>query len=248
MGTTMECKLCHKKKPIRKSHIIPEFFYRPGYDEKGRLFEVRYGVYKDKYIQKGIREQLMCLDCEQFLNNNYERYFHNFWYKKKNLPEESLDKIYIVRSLDYAKTKLFLLSILWRASVASGKDFTEVVLGPHENKIREMLLNKDPKDQFNYQIFATLLLVPGTNNICGEFIMFPIVCRYDARRIYVFTFGGCIWNYVVSSHPIGYPVDVCSLSEKGNIAMPTINLTDFPPVRKFISAQVNRFNIVGSSN
>src|SRR3989304_4401196 len=196
MGTTMECKLCQKKKSLRKSHIIPEFFYRPGYDEKGRLFVVRQGISEDRYIQKGIREYLLCSECEHFLNDNYEKYFHEFWYEKKNMPKEAVSNIYKVRGLDYAKAKLFLL--------------------------------------------------PDSNSICGEFIMSPIVCRYDARHLYVFTFGGCIWNFVVSSHPIGYPVDVCSLSNKGTITMPTISLTDFPPVKKFISAQVGRFGVAGS--
>jgi hypothetical protein len=245
MGTTMECKLCHKKKPLRKSHIIPEFFYRPGYDEKGRLFVVREGISEDRYIQKGIREYLLCSECEHFLNDNYEKYFYEFWYKKKNILKETVGKIYKVIGLDYAKAKLFLLSILWRASVASGKDYNQVMLGPHESIIRDMILSKDPKDPSNYQIFATLLLLPDSNTICGEFIMSPIVCRYDARHLYVFTFGGCIWNFVVSSHPIGYPVDVCSLSDKGTITMPTMILTDFPPVKKFISAQIGRFGASG---
>ena len=33
----MKCKLCLKENKLSRSHIIPEFFYKPLYDEKHRI-------------------------------------------------------------------------------------------------------------------------------------------------------------------------------------------------------------------
>jgi len=244
----MICKLCNKDLPLRKSHIIPEFFYRPGYDEKGRLFAMYEGILKDRYIQKGIREELLCGGCEQFLNDNYEKYFYSFWYKKQNMPSKADGNVYWVRGIEYGQFKLFLLSILWRAGVAKGKDYASVSLGPHEKIIRNMILKKDPGPETKYQIFAVLLLLPGTKDICSGFIMPPIASHIDARHLYVFAFGGCVWNFVVSSHPFGVPVDGFALSDKGTMLMPTIDLTDFPPVDKFMKSQIKAFKIAASKS
>lgn len=34
------CKLCLKEKELMFSHIIPEFFYEPMYDEKHRFMQI----------------------------------------------------------------------------------------------------------------------------------------------------------------------------------------------------------------
>jgi len=33
----MKCKICCQQKELRDSHIIPEFFYKPMYDDKHRF-------------------------------------------------------------------------------------------------------------------------------------------------------------------------------------------------------------------
>ena len=64
----MKCRLCLKEKPIQNSHIIPEFLYKPLYDNLHRFKSLStLPEIKIEYKQKGIREKLLCRDCEQYI-------------------------------------------------------------------------------------------------------------------------------------------------------------------------------------
>lgn len=59
------CKLCQKERELKYSHIIPEYFYTPIYDENHRFMEISPQSEKlVKFNQKGVREFLLCKDCE----------------------------------------------------------------------------------------------------------------------------------------------------------------------------------------
>ena len=113
----MKCVLCRQEAPLLKSHIVPEFLYRPHYDENHRalLFDKRDAPYT--MVQKGIRERLLCAECEARLQV-FEDYLARFWFKQRPLPAVIASSEVVLTGIDYAQFKLFLLSIVWRASVA----------------------------------------------------------------------------------------------------------------------------------
>ena len=48
-----------------RSHIIPEFFFKPLYDEKGRYHQYSADPEQKTLVhQKGLREYLFCRECE----------------------------------------------------------------------------------------------------------------------------------------------------------------------------------------
>ncbi len=49
---------------MRASHIIPEFIYSPIYDDKHRMVLLETDERYASFQQKGIREHLLCQDCE----------------------------------------------------------------------------------------------------------------------------------------------------------------------------------------
>src|SRR6266849_5839504 len=110
------CKLCREDKPLCSSHIIPEFLYRPLYDDNHRAIEVSLIPKKAHLLQKGYREPLLCFECEQRINK-YEVYFRDIWYEKKKLPPVVMRQYVEINGIDYTLFKLFHLSIVWRASV-----------------------------------------------------------------------------------------------------------------------------------
>ena len=197
----MKCGLCLKNAELRNSHVIPEFLYEPLYDSKHRAMGVHgQGHKKWQYLQKGLREKLLCQNCEQLLNDYYEKYFHNFWFVNSPIPFEcETDKIYEISGIDYAKFKLFHLSILFRASISSLPTFAQVALGPHEEKIRAMLINHDPGMCSDYQMFA-YVVVKKDGSVVQHLISQPIRFKSDSHTIYNIMFGGCAWHYMVSSH------------------------------------------------
>ncbi len=76
----MTCRLCQRHKPLQNSHVVPEFFYKPSYDEKHRIY-ARIGARLAGMppLQKGFREPLLCWDCEQKLSP-YEKYNREILY------------------------------------------------------------------------------------------------------------------------------------------------------------------------
>lgn len=63
------CALCHEPGELRRSHIIPEFFYKPVYDETHRFLQSSTDP-ADRVLtrQKGLREYLLCQRCETKLS------------------------------------------------------------------------------------------------------------------------------------------------------------------------------------
>jgi len=144
----MKCHLCLQERELCESHIISEFFYRDSYDDKHKMSILKEQDPRIYRSFKGEYEKLLCADCERFLNQTYENYFDNFWYRKRTLPAYYHHSVFIVKGMDWIKFRLLMLSILWRASISSRETFSKISLGEHEERIRVMIKNQDPGDFF----------------------------------------------------------------------------------------------------
>jgi hypothetical protein len=105
------CRFCGQKDSIEKSHIIPEFMYAQTYDEKRKILVLDTDLKELRPRQKGYYEPILCMDCEGYFNDNFEKPCVNLI---KKLPDQvainRLTKIDATPNLD-----LLLLSIVWRA-------------------------------------------------------------------------------------------------------------------------------------
>lgn len=192
------CRLCLQERELRNSHIIPEFLYKPSYDDKHRAIDVNTNKFTVKYAQKGIYERLLCDVCEGDLNV-LETYFSKRWYGEDALPRNLVEyrgKTLCVK-VDYARFKLFHLSVLWRANVSSLPEFSKVNLGPHEENVRQMVLALEPGQQHNYGIVGAVLL--DNEGVMHDLIGLPVTTKLGLYRIYMLIFGGCRWYYSVAS-------------------------------------------------
>jgi hypothetical protein len=73
---TDDCRICRQPSVLQNSHVIPEWGYRRLYDDKHRMIALRSGGRQPAsadYMQKGIRERLLCKRCETRLSR-YEKY------------------------------------------------------------------------------------------------------------------------------------------------------------------------------
>lgn len=244
----MKCHLCLQERDIRNSHIIPEFLYRPGYDEKGRLLALEKGNIKPRYVQKGLHEKLLCDACENLLANRYEDYFAKLWYLNKTLPDTINADFLEVENLDYNLFKLFHLSILWRASISRLAPFKEVSIGiEQEERLREMLLAGNSGLPTEYQIFGALLLSLGTHRVLDGFIMSPIVQIHEGSPVYMFVFGGCAWHYVPGTRPIEGFMPI-SLSSEGRINLPVHDMQHVTPITLFFKEEVSKMKFPSKDN
>jgi len=226
----MICRLCGQDKELANSHIIPEFMYRPLYDEKHKMITLSTNPNKDKPLQKGLREKLLCSGedgCEQKLGV-WESYASQVLFHMQ-LKHDKYDDAIVVKDIDYTKFKLFQLSLLWRASISSLQHFSNVKLGPHEDKIRNMLINNDPGEPHKY---GCIMVLP-TNLPKGfeQLIIMPGMMRHDKHRCYYFFLNGYYWLYFVSSHTYKIPVQKYFLLKQNILPIP---LTSNEALLKFI--------------
>jgi len=186
------------------SHIIPEWAYKALYDEQHKYFELTPkfdGQVKFKY--SGEYEHLLCKNCEQYFGklDDYARavIFSKPGEKTFGLRTTGGDGYVTIENVDYKPLKLFQISILWRASVSKRAFFNKVDLGPHECKIRQMLLTKNPGNPDLYGCIMIAFLKQPREPLL-ELILQPESFRANNHRWYKFLFAGCGWMYVVSSH------------------------------------------------
>ena len=223
------CALCFVHSTLCNSHIIPEFLYEEMYDDKHR-FHMRSASSpgKARQHQKGIYEKLLCDKCEAKLST-YERYAKHVFVGVEPVEASRQNNLIEIRGLDYTKFRLFGLSILWRASVATHEFFKSVSLGPHEPRIRQMIHEADPGDPQEYGFFLSPL-VAGERD-ATDLIIQPTRSRLGDNRCYRFVFGGLIWIFVVSSHNPPEPFRKAFLDHSGRMLMLVSELKDTSFVR-----------------
>lgn len=179
------CRLCLEETELRKSHLLSEFLYKSTYEpldlerpKQGRMVKVPADTdEKPSIMQKGLRERLLCGRCEQYLNGIGEQYASKVL-KRMDETEISAGKRYtIVNGVEYHPFKLFLMTQLWRAGIASDPFWKNVRLGPHEERLREMLLQADPGRPHEYACVITRF----PTSLLSRTVVEPCVKKIEAR-------------------------------------------------------------------
>ena len=227
----MTCRLCLKDRELADSHIIPEFIYKPMYDENHRFLEMRdIDVGKVGYPRKGYREQLLCFGpdgCENHLNRYYEQYALRLFVDSLTAPEPLDSRCLIFKSLKYGRFKLFVLSVLWRASISSHPLFERVSLGKvHEEKIRMMLLASESGAPSIYPY----AIVPIMNNgqQFKDLIPTPLCSRVEGHKFYGFVFGGFLFMVFVSAHGCPSWLDKMRFTNDSPLSLYPMEWTEMP--------------------
>jgi hypothetical protein len=194
------CRLCHLDRELRNSHIVPEFLYNDLYNDKGHLMAINgLGNRGWKPLQKGAREYLFCEACEQHFNEYCEKRFLAQWVEAAPLPNPwNVEDVHWA-SFDYASFKLFHLSVLFRASVSTLPTFAEVSLGPHEERLRKILLSRNPGEYWQYPIFGHAVVHHKTKRLV-PMVSQGVRSSLEGLRCYGMIYGGVHWWIGVSSH------------------------------------------------
>lgn len=194
----MRCRLCLQEAPLCKSHVIPEFCFKPFYDNSHHFIEVT-DVKKGKVRkgQKGYWERLLCKDCEALISR-YERYARRLFADPLPPIVPGTQRVRQHPNLTYRDLKLFFLSVLWRCSVSTNSFFKHVSLGPHDEKIRLMLLTRDAGFANLYSVMIFALHFDGKR--LPDFMVEPTPTRFEGRKCYRFVLSGFVILIFVSSH------------------------------------------------
>jgi len=157
------CKLClMEKELIKRSHLFPNFMYKGIADNKNRMFEISSSEpFRKKTVQSGAYEEyILCADCDNNILSKLERYANNHFYSQpyrtNNENFEQVTNIYGInaircKNLDYTQFKLFLQSLIWRASVTEHDLFSNFKLkAEQEEQLRLSIHNSSPLEEDDY--------------------------------------------------------------------------------------------------
>ena len=186
----MLCQLCETEKPLIDAHIIPRSFFLEHADPRqpNRLVTDRANIFPKRSPIGVYDSKILCAACEAVFSP-YDDYGYRFFHPKEDYPpviDQGETLSYLVRDVSYSKLKLFLLAVLWRASVSTHAFYARVRLGPHEQKMRQLLLAKDagPPDEYSIIIGRfdySSALVP---------ILCPVVTRLGGFDFYELLLNG----------------------------------------------------------
>ena len=212
----MACKLCKKDRPLRESHIFPEWLYKPLYDENHRFSVLSTDVNKRRGTRpKGIYERLLCHECEQRFSKweGYARYV--FYDLSLKVVEDN--RAFVFSGLQYTPFKLFQMSLIWRASITSRPEVHRIDLGPHTERLRKMLFEDCPGEDYEY---GSILMLPALSQELMQQFVYPpesLPTKIDGHSAYRAVFGGLFWLFIVSNHSARLPHKEVLLSKDGNL-------------------------------
>jgi hypothetical protein len=210
------CALCLKKRKLCRSHIIPEFFYKPIYDGPLRQFFVISTDPKEPTYprQIGFRERLLCEECDRQRLGRVEDYSSKVLYGGVEIGVIPVSGMIKIEGLDYAKFKLFTMSLIWRASVTNLSHFSCVNIQPYDKTIRRMLLNGIPGEE--YEFGCSIMGSPEIFGLSQKIIMPPnIEVNHGGVRYYSFVLGGMTWLFFLTNNANQVPYKEIFLTKNG---------------------------------
>lgn len=227
---TQTCKLCQLEKKIVKSHILPEFMYQNLYDDDPRSFYTLNVDLDDiskssnKIEQKGLREFLLCNQCEGLISK-YENYAAETIYAKNkdnkayildaSKTEDGQYTLYDYEGFSYKEFKLFLLSILWRILIS--EKFTEIK-GEEEilERLRVAILSENPLE---YDDFGCLVQVIRYNEdqLASKFILSPYLTKEDESLVINQLVDGFMFSFYFNSKNLDEQKKDFFLKENGKM-------------------------------
>lgn len=186
---------------------------------------------KNRSEQKGLREYLLCEDCEQKISvwENYAKYVLEGGSKKVQLDADTSGNLVTVSGIDYKQFKLFQLSILWRASVSSQVFFSKVSLGKYEERLRTMLFNDDAGE---CREFGCIMFGLKEDKAVTDIIEQPFMKHIDNGITQRFIFSGFLWSFMVSEH-LSKKYEIAFLQPSGKLTFLVRKLSEMKSMFQF---------------
>jgi len=217
----MRCNLCLEDTELqRESHIIPQFMYKRLKSDGGFFVKINKYTFREYSKGKSLKEHstgeydsnLLCANCDnKIFGQKYEDYSSKVYQFLDGEIESFMGieiephtnekgvKGKLIKNIDYTKFKLFLLSILWRASLSKRPFFQEVSLGDkHEQILREMFLDENPKELEDYPCF--ICNIGDDEPVLNQTMLPPRRIKENGNISYMFMICGLVYRFTVSKY------------------------------------------------
>ena len=166
--------------------------------------------------QKGLREYLLCEFCETHLNI-YETYAAGVFNSNKAGTPKINGNIFIFNGLEYSNFKLFFMSILWRFSVTTIPEFAGMDIGPHQEKLRQMIISNTPGLPWEYGCMVIVATMDG--KFIRDIMYGPSSTKVDGHLFWRVVVAGHVFNFYVNSHPPPDFLKNIFLTDEGNFVI-----------------------------
>jgi hypothetical protein len=198
-----ECKLCGDRKPLVKAHIIPKQFYRRIRGASPHLIVAGIDSTDGKsFSQNGIHDTgILCAECDNRLGI-FDQYGYQVLHEHP--IESQIERlgpqlaVYRLGKIDVERFRLFLVALVWRASISTSEVFQLVTLGPYEERLRAILAGEPSSAITLKTVTAALVLFrppkyeqilwsPFRSTFCGvnviTFYIYPwkLLLKLDRR-------------------------------------------------------------------
>jgi hypothetical protein len=156
------CRFCEQDKvALVKAHVIPRSFFRRvrGDAKYSTELSASKEAVKETALQAGNYDcEILCKECEQIFSP-YDKQGYSVFTKVFEEPniyrDRGIECAHVLPDVDFPLLKLFVLSVLWRASVSRMRFYRDVDLGqPHEDKIKSLIASGTIEDADDYEFFC----------------------------------------------------------------------------------------------
>lgn len=245
MVAMKKCEMCSSSEPLQNSHIIPRSYFKRLKKGNGQLYEVKSSKDAEaRLTNSNPKEELLCFDCEQFLSINYEKYGTRLLEDKKIKYDK--DSV-VFKPFRYKEFYLYLISILWRASISNLERYQHIDLGNSINSLLcHCIRNKKLKIQTSLRLdhffrISVIRMKDDTRNLDDSTlrkVMFDINVEFGDKPedgiLYFFLVDGFLIIYHFSPeddiHAIRTKKNYAQISNRQNMRIPISDISNFKQI------------------
>lgn len=169
-----------------KAHILPRGIARDIMGDRNHIMKA--SIDQVEYTQHGVYDpNILCAKCDGILGK-YDDYAIKVF---RRFPDEHIDegnRIFVVPNVSGDKLALFVLAVLWRASVSTRQEFKKVELGPYEDIARDVLFGVNPLNSMRSYELCVYRYEYAPINRELRFSSSPLPERYlNGLKLWMFT-------------------------------------------------------------
>jgi hypothetical protein len=186
--------------------------------------------------QKGVRERLMCCECDRDILGPYDNYIARWMHADCGCIPQDCGSTFRFTNVDFTMFRLFLLSLLWRFHVAKGFGFKAFSIPNHAERIRSMLHDGDPGERF---FFPCVMLRPHDifTDLAGG-ITCPVVIQAAPFPMCRISAVGFVWLWFLSEDASSHPIAEASITPAGEMHI----LKGTPEITEWIKRELVEMN------
>jgi hypothetical protein len=207
--------------------------FRPLYDQKHRFWGISSTPSKpNKVLQKGLRERLLCDHCEKQIGI-YEDYACRVFFGEAAQEPIRVETGLLFSKLQYKPLKLFFMSLLWRFAVTSLREYKGLELGPHREKLRELIVADDPADFLTFPCRITA--ITHDRRHIPDIIMQPARTRFEGQHVWILLITGFLFQFFVSNRLPPKQLRAGFLRENGIMTLNISEIRDIPSLHDWMN-------------